>query len=55
MYAYRAQDEALNEFGIEKTSFEMSIMRNQQSGELMQILQRMQVCDDSLVLKHFLF
>lgn len=40
---YRAQDEALDEFGLEKADFEMGIMRHQQSVELMQSLQRIQV------------
>lgn len=39
----RAQDEVLSVFGYEKEEFEASIMRNQQSAELMQVLQQLQV------------
>lgn len=40
---YRAQEEVMDAFGINKVEFETSIMRNQQSPELMQVLQHMQV------------
>ena len=39
----KAQDEVLSAFGYEKEEFESSIMRNQQSAELMQALQQLQV------------
>ena len=40
---HSAQEEVMDAFGINKVEFETSIMRNQQSPELMQVLQHMQV------------
>lgn len=48
----RAQEETLDDFGLEKTVFEMSIMRNQQSAELMQLLQQMQMENNYALIKN---